>query len=75
MGGISVVLLIASNSPGGHEQTDGEEGQYLMRHLAKAAATDEDGTDGVNEIVHGVDVCGQVGPIGHGAGRGEESAE
>ena len=75
MGGISVVLLIASNSPGGHEQTDGEEGQHLMSHLAESAATNEDGADGIDEIVHGVDVGGQVGPVGHGARRGEESAE
>ena len=46
-----------------------------MGHLAEAAATDEDGADGIDEVVHGVDVGGQVGPIGHGARRGEESAE
>ena len=46
-----------------------------MSHLAEAAATDENGADGVDEVVHGVDVGGQVGQVWHGAGRGEETAE
>lgn len=41
----------------------------------ETAATDEDGADGIDEIVHGVDIGGQVGPVGHGARRGEEAAE
>ena len=39
------------------------------------ATSHEDGTDGISEVVHGVDVGGQVGPVGHGARRGEESAQ
>ena len=71
----SAILLIAYNGPGGHEQAYGEEAQHLMGHIAETTATDKDGADGVDEIVHGVDVGGQVGPVWHGARGGEESAE
>ena len=46
-----------------------------MCHFAKAATSYEDGADGIDEVVHGIDVGGQVSPVGHGAGGGEESAE
>lgn len=46
-----------------------------MRYVTETAATDEDGADGINEVVHGVDVGAEVCPMGHGARRREESAE
>ena len=44
-----------------------------MPNMLQGAAADEDGTDGLDEIVHGVDVGGKVGPLGHGARGGEKS--
>ena len=70
-----VVLLIASDGPGGHEQADGEEGQHLMSHLVESAATNKDSADGVDEIMHGVHVGSGVGPFGHAARGSEETAE
>ena len=46
-----------------------------MRYVLKTATADEDGADGVDEIVHGVDVGAEVCPVRHGARRREESAE
>ena len=46
-----------------------------MGNAGEASTTNEDGADGVDEIVHGVDVGGQVRPVGHGARRREEPAE
>ena len=46
-----------------------------MGNIAEATATDEYGADGIDEVVHGVDVCGGVCPVWHGTSRGEESAE
>ena len=46
-----------------------------MGYFVESAATDEDRADGIDEIVHRVDVGGQIGPVGHGARGGEEAAE
>ena len=35
--------------------------------------THEDGADGIDEVMHRIDVGGQVGPMGHGANGGEET--
>ena len=71
----SAVFLVTLYGPGGHEESDGGEGKDLVPDAVKAAAADEDGADGIDEIVHGVDVGGEVGQCGHGAGGGEEAAE
>ena len=44
-----------------------------MPNMLQGAATDEDGADGLDEVVHGVDVGGKIGPLGHGARGGEKS--
>lgn len=36
-----------------------------MCYAVKTAATDEDSADGINEIVHRIDVGGEIGCIGH----------
>ena len=46
-----------------------------MGDALECAATDEDGTDGINEIVHGVDIGGQIGPRGHATGGRKQTAE
>ena len=68
---LSAILLIALHGPGCHDDADAEEGEHLMGYFMETAATDEDGADGIDEIVHGVDVGGQIGPLGHRSCRGE----
>ena len=63
------------HGPGGHDDADEGEGKDLMGYGREAATAKEDGADGIDEVVHGVDVGGEVGPVGHGADGGEESAE
>ena len=46
-----------------------------MGHFVETAATDEDGADGIDEVVHGIDIGGEVGPLRHRARGGEETAE
>ena len=59
--------------PGGHEEGDGGEGNYLMPDALQTAAADEDGADGLDEVVHGVDVGAGIGQGGHGARGGEKT--
>ena len=46
-----------------------------MSNGCKTSTTDEDGTDSIDKIVHGIDIGGHIGPRGHGARRCEKSAE
>ena len=46
-----------------------------MGDVCEVATTHIDGADGIDEVVHGVDVGGEVGQLRHGACRCEESAE
>ena len=69
----STVLLIAMHCPHGHERTNGEEGNHLMSDVMEGAATDEDCSDSIDEIVHGIDVCREIGQLRHGARGREES--
>ena len=39
----------------------------------QSTSTDKDGADGIDEIVHGVDIGGQISPLGHRARRGEKT--
>ena len=70
-----LILLVALHCPYRHKKSNGEKGQQLMGDGRETATTDEDGADGIDEIVHGVDVCGEVRPPGHGASGREETAE
>ena len=67
------VLLVALHRPTAHQRADARKGQHLVGRLVQAATADEHGADGIDEIVHGVDVGGQIGPLGHGARGGEKS--
>ena len=60
------IFLVALYGPGGHDDADTEEGEELVGHLAEGAAADEDGADGIDEVVHGVDIGGELGPFWHG---------
>ena len=68
-----VVLLVTLYCPDGHEGGDAYEGEHLMDDTVEVATTNEDGADGIGEVVHGVDVGGEVGPVGHGADGGEKA--
>ena len=46
-----------------------------MPNVLEGAAADEDGTDGLDEVVHRIDVGAGVGQCGHGTGGGEEARE
>ena len=70
-----VVLSVADDGPDGGEGGDGGEGEHLMDDAVHVAATDKDGADGIDEIMHGIDVGGEVSQVGHGARGGEETAE
>ncbi len=41
----------------------------------EGAASDKDGANGIDEVMHGIDVGGQIGPVGHGARRSKKSAK
>ena len=38
-----------------------------MRNLLQSAAANEYGADGIDEVVHGVDISCKISPLGHGA--------
>ena len=46
-----------------------------MGNVSESSTADEDRADGVDEIMHGIDVGSGVGPFGHAARGGEETAE
>ena len=46
-----------------------------MGDALEVTTTYEDRADGINEVVHGVDIGGQVGEVWHGARGREETTE
>ena len=54
------VFPIAQHGPDGHQGGNGEEGEDLVGYLVQAAPTDKDGADGIYEVMHGVDVGGEI---------------
>ena len=53
-----MVLFVALEGPESHHRRYAEEGENLVGDARKTAAADEDGADGVDEVVHGVVVVG-----------------
>ena len=70
-----IVLFVTLYRPEGHHKADGEESEDLVGDGLEGAASDEDGANGIDEVVHRVDVGSQIGPMRHGACRREEAAE
>lgn len=70
----SVSLLVAHNGPEAHDEGGDGEGEEVMGDGVEVAAAYEDGADAVDEVVHGVDIGGEISPVGHGAHGGEQSA-
>ena len=73
--GSSMVFLVAPYRPHAHDGGYDEEREELVGYAVEAAATDEHGAYAIDEVVHRVDVSGEVCQMGHGAGGGEQSAE
>ena len=46
-----------------------------MCYMLQASPTDEDSTDSIDEVVHRVDVSGEVRPVRHGADRCEQTTQ
>ena len=69
----STVFLITLHGPDSHGEGDTEEGEHLMGDGLQAATSYEDGANGISEVVHGIDVGCQIGPVGHRTDRGEET--
>ena len=46
-----------------------------MGNIIEVASTYEYRTYGLNKIVHGIDICGEISQMGHGARGSEQSAE
>ncbi len=56
----SVILLVAPHCPTTHKEADGREGKDLMPDALEIATTDEDGTDGLNEVANGINVGSEI---------------
>ena len=69
------ILPVTPYCPYSHHRGETGQGAYLVGDVGKTAATDEHGADGIDEIMHRVDIGGQVGPGGHGTGGGEQTAQ
>ena len=54
----SAVFLITLHGPKSHSGGDAEKSKYLMDDGLQATTTYEDRTDGICEVVHGVNVGG-----------------
>jgi len=63
--GYSAILFVALHSPTCHECADGGESQYLVERFVKSSTADKDRADGIDEIVHRIDVGCDIGPVGH----------
>ena len=73
--GHSVVLLITLDGPNGHGQANEGESYDLMGNRGNTTSTEKDRADGIDEVVHGIDVSGEVRPVGHGADRCEQATQ
>ena len=72
---MSEAFLVASHGPCSHYHAYGEKSHDLVGDIVQTASTDEDCADGIDKIVHGVNVCGEVCGMRHGACRCEQAAE
>ena len=60
------VLPIAPYGPCSHDEGEESQRSYLMSDVGKASSSDEDGADGVDEVMHGIDIGGlpRTNPVG-----------
>lgn len=57
-----MVLPIAQHCPYRHDRGYSHEGKHLMGDGSETTPTHKDGTDGINEIVHRIDIGGGIRP-------------
>ena len=72
---MSEAFLVASHGPYSHYYAYGEKSHDLVGDIVQTASTDEDCADGLNKIMHGIDVCGEVGKMGHRSCGSEQATE
>ena len=70
-----MVLPVTHYSPNAHDGGYAEKSKELVGNAMEIAPAHEDGADGLHEIVHGIDVGGEICQVGHGARGGEQAAE
>ena len=71
----STVFLVALHGPNAHEGGNTEEGEELVPYTLDCTTADKYGANGLDEVVHGIDVGGEIGQLGHGARGCKEAAE
>ena len=62
---MSEAFLVASHGPCSHYHDYGEKSHDLVGDIVQTASTDEDCADGIDKIVHRVNVCGEVCGMRH----------
>ena len=70
-----MVLSVTSYGPYAHDGCYAEKGQELMGNTLETAAAHKHGADALHEVVHGIDIGGEIGQVGHGASGSEQAAE
>ena len=68
-----IILLVTRYCPNSHDRGGNDESEDLMGDAQEITTSDEDGTDGINEIVHRIDIRGKISPIWHRTHRGKET--
>ena len=71
----SLVFAVCHDGAEGHGGAQEREGEEMRVYFPEASSADIDRSDGIDEIVHGVDISCGVRPRRHRTDRGEESAE
>ena len=72
---MSEAFLVASHGPCSHYYAYGEKSHDLMGYIAEVASAHKYRADGLNKIMHGIDVCGEEGKMGHRSCGSEQATE
>lgn len=60
-----IILLVTRYCPYSHNRRGDDESEDLMGDALEITTSDEDCTDGINEIVHRINVRGKISPMRH----------
>ena len=69
------VFAIADHRPYIHQYSDDGKCQELMGDTEKISPTNKNRTDTIYEVMHRIDVCGEIGPMWHGANWSKKTTE
>ena len=69
------IFAIANHRPYIHQYCDDGKCQKLMDDTEKITPTNKDRTDSIYEVMHRIDVCGEISPMRHGANWSKKTAE